>query len=181
MPVTRIPVDVVMECARLNNRWVTEQWQPATVVAVGPPTGAPAPTPGKPHLLYDGAEGAQWRFPQHVVELDTTEGEGYYLNITAPQPRAFVMWRMFDDGEAPPARPVVVTLSYNQAARMMDGGEQVDSVALSLPLHAMLAPFVDLHYTPEPRKKHRRSDPFDADQAKEGELGERRGPRNETR
>ena len=184
MPVTRIPVDVVMECARLNNRWASEQWQPATVVAVGPPTEAPAPIPGKPQLLYEGAEGAQWRFPQQVVELDPTEGEGYSLNITAPQPRAFVMWRMFDDGEAPPARPVVVTLSYNQAARMMDGGEQVDSVALSLPLHALLAPFVDLHYTPEPRKKHRRNDPFAADQAKEGEPREPReprGPRNETR
>jgi hypothetical protein len=163
MPVTRIPVDVVMECVRLKNRWASEQWQPATVVAVGPPSDAPPPAPGKPQLLHDSPEGAQWRFPQQSVELHRSEAEGYYLNITAPQPRAFVMWRFFDDGEMPPARPVVVTLSYNQAARMMDGGEQVDSVALSLPLHAMLAPFVNEHYTPEPRKKHRRNDPF-ADQ-----------------
>lgn len=173
MPVTRIPVDVVMECVRLQNRWASEQWQPATVVAVGPPFVGPAPEPGKPQLLYEGAEGAQWRFPQQTVELHKSEAEGYFLNITAPQPRAFVMWRHFDDGEMPPARPVVVTLSYHQAARMMDGGEQVDSVALSLPLHAILAPFVNEHYTPEPRKKHRRSDPFAADQ----EPGSGGGPR----
>lgn len=165
MSVTRIPVDVVMECVRLDNRWVTEQWQPATVVAVGPPFHGPAPEPGQPQLLHESAEGAQWRFPQQTVELHKSEAEGYFLNITAPQPRAFVMWRHFDDGKMPPARPVVVTLSYNQAARMMDGGEQVDSVALSLPLHAILAPFVDEHYTPEPRKKHRRNDPFAEDQA----------------
>lgn len=164
MPVTRIPVDVVMECVRLKNQWASEQWQPATVVAVGPPSDAAPPTPGQPQLLHESPEGAQWRFPQQTIELHKSEAEGYYLNITAPQPRAFVMWRMFDDGEMPPARPVIVTLSYNQAARMMDGGEQVDSVALPLPLHAMLAPFVNEHYTPEPRKKHRRNDPFAADQ-----------------
>lgn len=163
MPVTRIPVDVVMECVRLDNRWASEQWQPATVIAVGPPFRGPPPTPGPPRLLHDSAEGAQWLFPQQVVELDQSEAEGYFLNITAPQPRAFVMWRQFDDGKAPPARPVIVTLSYNQAARMMDGGEQVDSVALSLPLHAILAPFVNEHYTPEARKKHRRNDPFAED------------------
>ena len=163
MPVTRIPVDVVMECVRLQNRWASEQWQPATVVAVGPPFEGPAPEPAAAQLLHESVEGAQWRFPRHSVELDKSEAEGYYLNLTAPQPRAFVMWRRFE-GELPPVRPVIVTLSYNQAARMMDGGEQVDSVALSLPLHAVLAPFVNEHYTPAPRKKHRRNDPFAADQ-----------------
>ena len=123
MSVTRIPVDVVMESVRLENRWASEQWQPATVVAVGPPFDGPAPEPGQPQLLHESAEGAQWRFPQQTVELHKSEAEGYFLNITAPQPRAFVMWRHFDDGKMPPARPVVVTLSYNQAARMMDADE----------------------------------------------------------
>jgi hypothetical protein len=119
-------------------------------------------TPGAPQLLHDTPDGAQWRFPRCAIDLHPTEAEGYYLNLSAPQPRAFIMWRMFD-GERPPARPVIVTLSYNEAARMMDGGEQVDSVALPLPLQAMLVPYVEAHYRPEPKKKVRRNDPFASD------------------
>jgi Protein of unknown function (DUF3305) len=167
MPVTRIPVDVVMERVPLVNRWVSEKWQPATIVAVGAPAVDPEVTPGEPQLLHDTPEGAQWRFPRCAVELHPSEAEGYYLNLSAPQPRAFVMWRMFDDGQSPPARPVIVTLSYNEAARMMDGGEQVDSVALPLPLEAMLVPFVEAHYRPEPKKKARRNDPFAADEGRD--------------
>jgi len=69
------------------------------------------------------------------------------------------MWRHRDDGE-PPVHPVIVTLSYNQAARMMDGGEQVDSVPLDPRLRAMLEPFVAEHYKPEPKRKQKRNDPF---------------------
>ena len=58
-----------------------------------------------------------------------SEAEGYHLNITSPEPKVFVMWRMADAGVAPAASPVVVTVSYNQAARMLDGGEQVDARA----------------------------------------------------
>ena len=174
MPVSRIPVDVVMERVPLVNRWVTEKWQPAAVVAVGTPAADVDVTPGEPQLLHDTPEGAQWRFPRCAVELHPSEAEGYYLNLSAPQPRAFVMWRMFDDGQLPPARPVLVTLSYNEAARMMDGGEQVDSVALPLPLQSMLLPFVEAHYKPEPKKKARRNDPFAA-----GEANEARPPRRD--
>ena len=166
MPVTRIPVDVVMERVPLHNRWVSEKWQPAAVIAAGGP-GSATIEPGAPELINDTSQGTQWRFPRCSVELHPTEAEGYYLNLSTDQPHAFVMWRMFDDGVEPRARPVVVTLSYNEAARMMDGGEQVDSVALAPMLHAMLAPYVQEHYKPEPRKKVRRNDP----------LGDKRRPR----
>ncbi len=170
MPVSRIPVDVVMERVPLVNRWATEKWQPATVVAVGEPAVNFDVTPGEPQLLHDTPDGAQWRFPRCVVELHPSEAEGYYLNLSAPKPCAFVMWRMFDDGRLPPARPVLVTLSYNEAARMMDGGEQVDSVALPLPLQSMLVPSVEAHYKPEPKKKARRNDPFAADGARDARM-----------
>jgi len=70
------------------------------------------------------------------------------------------MWRMFDDAEPPQARPVVVTLSYNEAARMMDGGEQVDTVAIPVSLLGWLSQFVVDNYKPEPKKKARRNNPF---------------------
>ena len=68
---------------------------------------------------------------------------------------------------SPAARPVLVTLRYNEAARMMDGGEQVDSVALPLPLQEMLMPYVEEHYKPEPKKKVRRNYLFAADEGRD--------------
>jgi hypothetical protein len=175
MPVPRFPVDVVMERVPLANRWVAEKWQPAAVVPAGAPVMDCEIEPGVPELLHDGPSGTQWRFPRMALELHRSEGEGYYLNITAPQPRVFVMWRTFDDGGEPPARPVIATVSYNEAARMMDGGEQVDSVAMPLPVLAWLQPFVAENYTPEPRKKVRRNDPFAAEQPADRRNGRRTG------
>ena len=67
--------------------------------------------------------------------------------------------------------PVVVTVSYNQAARMLDGGERVDAVPLPAAILAWMQPFVAENYKPEPRKKVRRNDPFADDAHRE------RGPR----
>jgi hypothetical protein len=53
---------------------------------------------------------------------------------------------------------------------MMDAGDQVDSVALPVPILAWMQPFVAEHYKPEPRRKVRRNDPFanDADRPPRG-------------
>jgi len=159
MPVPRFPVDVVMERVPLANRWASELWRPAMVVAAGVPAPDLEVLPGDPECLCDGPAGSRWRFPGLALELHRSEAEGYFLNLTAPQPSVFVLWRTFDDG-APVARPVLATVSYNEAARMMDGGEQVDAVAMPLPVREWLVPFVAEHYKPEPKKKVRRNDPF---------------------
>ena len=78
------------------------------------------------------------------------------------------MWRRAEDSTIPPVFPVVVTVSYHEAARMMDAGEQVDSVAIPLPVLEWMKPFADEHYKPEPRKKVRRNDPFAGDPAQQG-------------
>jgi hypothetical protein len=155
MHAARLSVEVVMERVPLRNRWVSERWQP---VAVAP---AQAALPGEPLCVrLPAAEGCErWCIKGHTVELHPTEAEGYFLNLTAPEPKAFVMWRMHDQGE-PPARPVFVTLSYNEAARSLDGGEQVDSVPLLPALADWMRPFIATHYRPEPRRKVKRNDPF---------------------
>jgi hypothetical protein len=79
------------------------------------------------------------------------EAEGYYLNLTTSQPYMFVMWRMEDDL----AVPKIVTPSYHEAARMMDGGAQVDGVPLPEELASWLAAYVDANYRPEPKKRAR--------------------------
>jgi hypothetical protein len=89
--------------------------------------------------------------PGFSIELFRDEAEGYYLNISAEQAFAFVVWRS-EDGIPAPAS---VTLSYNEAARMMDAQEQVDGVPLPPELHDWLAGYVVQHYKPEPKKRSR--------------------------
>jgi hypothetical protein len=155
MQAARIAVDVIMEREQLHNRWATERWQAHAV--------APAAASGAPPIerMPDGAR-ERWRFHRLPVDLHPTESEGYYLNLTSPDPKAFVMWRRADDRE-PAAQPVIVTLSYNEAGRFMDAGEQVDGVPLDPALAALVRAFVAAHYVPEPRRKVRRNDPFAGD------------------
>jgi hypothetical protein len=154
MQAARIPVDVIMERVALHNRWVSERWLPVAVVPAAGASPANERLPG---------EVERWRCGPFEVELHPSEAEGYYLNLTAPAPKAFVLWRLFESGE-PPARPVIVTVSYNEAGRFMDGGEQVEGVPLPELLAEVMQPFIALHYKPEPRRKVKRNDPFaDAD------------------
>ena len=94
------------------------------------------------------------------------------LNLVAPDPKVFVNWRAHDEGATPPVFPVIVTVSYNEAARMLDGGERVDAVPLPAGILAWMQPFVDEHYKPEPKKRVRRNDPFATDASRR-----ERGPR----
>jgi len=122
--------------------------------------GDDAPTGAVPVELSDDGAGTRWRFTGYAIELHRSEAEGYYLNLSAPEPRIFVMWRLADEGAVPAIRPELVTVSYNEAARFMDGGEQVDAVPMLPVIRAWMTPFVAEHYKPEPKRKVRRNDPF---------------------
>ena len=152
-------VDVVMERVALRNRWASEQWQPRAVLG----RGEGRAVPGAAECTLDTHERTLWRFPGMAIELHPSEAEGYFLNLTSETPVVFVMWRSAEDDVPPAARPVLVTLSYNEAARFMDGGERVDPVAIEAPIRAWLADFVSAHYKPEPKKKVKRNDPFAED------------------
>jgi len=166
----RFPVAVIMRRVPLANRWVSERWEPA---AIEP---EPSATAAGPVALGDDGGGPRWRFGGFALELHPSEAEGYFLNISAPEPKVFVMWRMpeGDDAGEPVARPVVVTVSYSQAARMQDGGEQVDALPLPPALHDWMRPYVAEHYKPEPRRKVRRNDPFRDEAERQGAAP--RGP-----
>jgi hypothetical protein len=154
-------VDVLMERIPLANRWVSEQWRPAAVVAIGETgEGVSIGEPAGAELVADGPAGTTWRFPARVIELHPSEAQGYYLNITSETPIVFVMWRPAEDGSEPAARPEVVTVSYDQAGRLMDGGEKVEPVPMPAEILAWIRPFVAEHYKPEPRRKMKRNDPF---------------------
>lgn len=152
MQPLRINVDIVMERVPLANRWVSEVWRPFAVL----PSGE---LPADVDVVQVAAEAnaSRWRFPRFTVELHPTEAEGYFLNLTSAIPCVFVMWRMSEDGAMPLARPVLATVSYNEAGRLMDGGERVDSVAMPAEIADWMRPFIATHYKPEPRKKVKRN------------------------
>jgi hypothetical protein len=69
---------------------------------------------------------------------------------------------------------VIVTVSYNEAARFMDGGEQVDSVRMIPEIARWVQPFVAANYKPEPRRKVKRNDPLAVDDPGRNDRGGRK-------
>ena len=143
-----IRVAVLMEREQAPNQWEAWRFRIADVV---PDEGGFGDAP---RMLRDDGKTAQFLHPGLPVTLFTDEAEGYYLNLSTAAPVWFVMWRVADDDPSQ-ARPEMVTLSYNEAARLLDAQERVDNVALPPALIEWLGEFTQLHYKPEPKKRRR--------------------------
>ena len=123
-----------------QSRWAGVIWEPLSVV----------PSPGSGNrLLVDQAGLAQWLHDGFQLELRRDEAEGYYLNLTAPDPRVFVLWRM----EGDEGLPVFVTASSEEASRWMDGGHSVDGVKMPAQIFAWVGEWVEKNYKPKPPEK----------------------------
>lgn len=107
-----------------------------------------------PRTLRDDGHTAQFLFPGLPVTLHRDEAEGYYLNLSTGTPVWFVMWRR-DENEPPGAAPECVTLSYNEAGRLLDAQEQVDNLPLPAAVRDWLQAYADEHYRPEPKQRRR--------------------------
>ena len=57
--------------------------------------------------------------------------------------------------EEPIPRPLIVTLSYNEAARWLDAQETVEQVPAPPQVVAWMQAFGEQHYQPEPKKRKR--------------------------
>jgi hypothetical protein len=134
------PIAVVMQRRPAQSRWADVVWEPFGVV--------PSQANGK-RLLVEQAGLVQWLHDGLRIELHRDEAEGYYLNLTAPDPRVFVLWRM--EGEE--ALPVQVTVSTEEASRWMDGGHSVDSVKMPPEIFAWVGDWVEKNYRPKPPEK----------------------------
>jgi hypothetical protein len=139
------PLAVIMERTELKNRWATEQWEVIGVVR------DPDAANGAPRVIVRNDRCTQTLYPGYTLQLTRDEAEGYYLNLTSPEPKVFVLWRWIDDA----AQPQRITVSYGEGARWADSGEQVDGVAIPPELLAWIAAFVEKHYEPEQPKKKR--------------------------
>src|SRR3954469_17325160 len=135
-------VAVVMQRRSITNRWQSEVWEPLGVLADY--DGA-----AEPRVLLEREGLTQWLYPGFDVFLRRSEAEGYFHNVSTNEPRVFILWRM-EEGRAVPQ---FATVSYDEASRRMDGGEQVDSVAMPAQLLGWVREFVEQNYRPEPKKR----------------------------
>ncbi len=151
------------------NRWISEKWELAEV----------RPDPGMAEIVRTPLAGDAWLWRGFTLDLHPSEGEGYYLNMSAPDPCVFVMWRLeaWQGESGLTARPWVTTASYNEAGRMMDAGETVDNLPMPAAVREWLMPWLEANYKPEPRRKHRRNESFWREGAPGPQVPQTRGER----
>ena len=143
MAKPRKRVAVIMQRRAIDNRWQSEVWEASGVILDYPSAGT--------RLLIDTPSLSQWLYSGFDIVLQRSEAEGYFHNVSTPAPNVFVLWRMEEDS----AVPQYVTVSYDEASRWMDGGAQVDPVAMPAALRVWLCDFVEHNYRPGPKKRLR--------------------------
>jgi len=160
---------VLMRKQHLDNPWVSYRWVPQEVLPDYGQFNSQATQSITGQFLGRDAEGESWLFTGYELDLFPDEAEGYYLNVSAPTPSWFVMWRLEEDieryvdsesialakSESTFAVPHRICVSYNEAARLLDGGESVDTVPMSEEHATWLQEYVNDNYRPEPKKRHR--------------------------
>jgi Protein of unknown function (DUF3305) len=143
-----LKVAVVLEREHQPNRWEDWRHRIAEVLLDHGQFGT------APRTLRDDGKAAAFLHPGLAVTLYSDEGEGYHLNLTSGAPVWFVMWRV-DEDDPSRAWPERVTLSYNEAGRLLDAQERVDNLPLPADVRAWLQAYADAHYQPEVKKRKR--------------------------
>ena len=149
---------VIIEREAVESRWESHRWQ---LLGVVPDVG------GEARTILETPDLLRRLHPGFEVTLFADEAEGYYLNVSSEAPSVFVSIRN-DEGAVDPY-PFQATLSYNEAARWMDGGEKVERAVAWPELIAWMGEWVEANYRPEPRKR-RKPRSFEG---KEGRLREK--------
>ncbi|WP_332775172.1 DUF3305 domain-containing protein [Polaromonas sp.] len=145
-------VAVVMRRERIANRWQPWRWALADIVPHEDSFGT------QPRLLFKDEHEERWLYPHFKVELFTDDAEGYYLNVTTPQPCFWVVWRMEEEAalaDEPVAVPQTVTLSYHDAGRWLDAQETVEQVPAPPDVVQWLQHFVEQHHVLEAKRRQR--------------------------
>ena len=136
------PISVILQRRSIENRWTDHVWEPVGVLAGNGNESAP-------RKLVDENGLQQWLHPGFTLLLHRDECEGYYLNVSAPTPRVFILWR----ADADSAVPLDVTVSSEEGGRWLDGGHSVDGVPMPPEIFAWVGDYVEKNYRPEPKKR----------------------------
>ena len=84
-----------MERRVLHNKWADHAWEAKALLPEDPEN------PSATRVFAESAVATQWLFPPLELTLFTDEAENYLLNVTAREPRIFVMWRADDEADPP--------------------------------------------------------------------------------
>ncbi|HUL57498.1 MAG TPA: DUF3305 domain-containing protein [Usitatibacter sp.] len=139
-----LKVAVILSRESVDSRWESHRWQ---LLGVVPDVG------GAPRTLVDEGAVRQRLYPGLEVTLFNDEAEGYFLNVSSEEPSVFVSIRQGEADEEP--YPFQCTVSYNEAARWMDGSEKVERAPAWPGLVEWIQAWVGVHYRPEPRRRQR--------------------------
>ncbi|MGH8751758.1 MAG: DUF3305 domain-containing protein [Burkholderiales bacterium] len=142
-----VKVAVIMERQALDSKWCSEKWEAKAVI----PDADAGDGDKQWRVLSEDASQKQVLFTGFDITLHRDEAQGYFLNMTAPQPKVFVAWRQHNEM----AVPYIVTVSYDEAARWMDSSENVDPVPMPNEIAQWLDAYVQENYKPEPKKRQR--------------------------
>jgi hypothetical protein len=169
---------IVLKKQKIDNPWQNYRWRPVEVVPDIGQFGKALELAGTENykkvigrFLERNDQEESWLYAGFDFNFFRDEAEGYFLNSTSPEPCWFVMWRLESDYQdylepesmvnvenedgAGLAVPHRLMLSYNEAARLIDGGEQVDTAPLQSEMKVWLADYVAANYKPETKKRAR--------------------------
>ena len=149
---------MILQREAVESRWETHRW---TLHGAIPDVG------GEPRDIVVTERLLQRLYPGLDLTLYPDEAEGYYLDVSTDAPSVFVAVRT-DEASGEPY-PLQATLSYNEAARWMDGGERVERAVAWPELAAWMGQWVEDNYRPEPKRRQRPR----SFKGKEGRLRER--------
>ena len=128
----------------MQSRWETHRW---SLAGVAPDEG------GEARIVAEDEELLRRLHPGVTLTLYPGEAEGYYLNATSEEPSVFVALRVDEASDEP--YPYQATLSYNEAARWMDGSERVERAPAWPELAQWLGAWVEANYRPEPKQRRK--------------------------
>src|SRR5512146_2816319 len=137
-------ISVILERHAVHSRWETHRWM---LAGVAPDEG------GEARIVAEDERLLRRLHPGVALTLYPGEAEGYYLNATSDEPSVFVALRI-DEASGEPY-PYQATLSYNEAARWMDGSARVERAPAWTDLARWLAEWVEANYRPEPKQRRK--------------------------
>lgn len=159
-----IPLGVVIERRKIDNRWADYSWQ---AVAVIPGAGEV----DEWTTLRAEDDWVHFHAATLPLELYPKETEGYRYNLSCDPPLVFVVLREGEEAGDHDVEPALVTVCPHEAQDYLDSSEdQVDAVVMPDTIKAWVASFVERHHVDEPFRKRRLRG------AKEGRPPEDRPP-----
>lgn len=154
-----LPMGIVIERRRSNNRWIDHEWLPVAVVPSAPPLDPSGPW----RKLTDGDGWVQYHAGTLEMQVHRADVEAYADNLSSERPAVFVVLRPDESGEHE-VKPYAVTVSPYEAESYAGSGEEiVEAVPMPEQVEEWLAEFVTAHPPPAPFRKRKQKRKFDAE------------------